>query len=69
MLLASDGVLNAEIADRVGVSHPTVNRGRSRYVESGIEGLVDEDRPGRPRLIDQRRIVAATLVPPPAKLG
>jgi transposase len=69
VLLASDGVLNADIADRVGVSRPTVNRWRARYVESGIEGLADEDRPGRPRLIDQRQIVAQTLVPPPATLG
>jgi transposase len=69
VLLASDGVLNADIAERVGVSRPTVNRWRARYAEAGIEGLVDEDRPGRPRRVDQRQIVAETLVPPPASLG
>jgi transposase len=69
VLLASDGVLNAEIAERVGVSRPTVNRWRTRYAESGMDGLVDEDRPGRPRRVDQRQIVAETLVPPPANLG
>jgi transposase len=69
VLLASDGVLNAEIAERVGVSRPTVNRWRARYAEAGIEGLVDEDRPGRPRTVDQRQVVAETLVPPPATLG
>ena len=69
VLLASDGVLNADIAARVGVSRPTVNRWRARYAESGIAGLVDEDRPGRPRQVDQRQIVAETLVPPPASLG
>jgi transposase len=69
VLLASDGVLNAEIAERVGVSRPTVNRWRARYAESGIDGLVDEDRPGRPRTVDQRQIVAETLVPPSASLG
>jgi transposase len=69
VLLASDGVLNAEIAERVGVSRPTVNRWRARYAESGIEGLADEDRSGRPRRVDQRQIVAETLVPPPANLG
>src|SRR4051812_36584023 len=69
VLLASDGMRNAEIADRVGVSRPTVNRWRARYAELGVVGLVDEARPGRPRTVDQREIVAATLVPPPASLG
>jgi transposase len=69
VLLASEGRLNAEIADRVGVSRPTVNRWRSRYGEAGITGLADEDRPGRPRTVDPRRIVTATLTPPPARLG
>ncbi len=69
VLLASEGILNAEIADRVGVSRPTVNRWRGRYVEAGIDGLADEDCPGRPRTVDPRRIVTATLSPPPARLG
>jgi transposase len=69
VLLASEGILNAEIADRVGVSRPTVNRWRGRYVEAGIDGLADEDRPGRPRTVDPRRIATATLSPPPARLG
>src|SRR5829696_2071622 len=46
VLLASEGVRNAEIAERVGVSRPTVNRWRARYVEAGVDGLADEDRPG-----------------------
>jgi transposase len=69
VLLASEGMLNADIAERVGVSRPTVNRWRARYTDGGVAGLVDEDRPGRPRTIDQRQIVAETLVPPPASLG
>ena len=69
VLLASEGMLNADIAERVGVSRPTVNRWRARYADAGVAGLVDEDRPGRPRTIDQRQIVAETLVPPPANLG
>ena len=69
VLLASEGMLNADIAERVGVSRPTVNRWRARYADAGVAGLVDEDRPGRPRTIDQRQIVAETLVPPPASLG
>src|SRR5215204_4056020 len=69
VLLASEGIRNAEIAARVGVSRPTVNRWRARYVEAGVDGLADEDRPGRPKMVDPRRIVAATLTPPRARLG
>ena len=69
VLLAADGVQNSEIADRVGVSRPTVNRWRDRYEASGIDGLVDEERSGRPREIDPSDIVTATLSPPPARLG
>ena len=68
-LLHADGVQNSEIADRVGVSRPTVNRWRDRYEASGIDGLVDEERSGRPREIDPSDIVTATLTPPPARLG
>src|SRR6476620_6557353 len=45
VLLASDGVPNYEIAELVGMSRPTVNRWRSRYVERGVAGLADEKRP------------------------
>jgi transposase len=69
VLLASEGLRNAEIAERVGVSRPTVNLWRARYVEAGLAGLADVDRPGRPRTVDQRKIIAATLTPPPARLG
>lgn len=69
VLLAADGVSHTEIAHRVGVSRPTVTSWRRRYEESGIEGLHDEQRPGRPRHIDHAKIVAETLRPPPKKLG
>ena len=69
VLLAADGTPNVEIARLVGVSRPTVNLWRSRYVERGLAGLADEQRSGRKRSIDQRRIVAETLRPPPAGLG
>ena len=69
VLLAADGVSNTEIAQRVGVSRPTVVLWRSRYTASGIAGLEDAPRSGRPRRIDHRDVVAATLVAPPKKLG
>jgi transposase len=69
VLLASDGVANQDIAVQVGMSRPTVNRWRARYAESGIAGLADERRPGRPRQVDRATIITATLSPPPATLG
>ena len=69
VLLAADGTSNVQIAELVGVSRPTVDLWRNRYREHGLVGLVDADRPGRPRQVDPRRIVEATLTPPPKSLG
>ena len=69
VLLAAEGVANYVIAERVGVTRPTVNLWRSRYVENGLAGLVDVKRPGRPRQVDRAAIIAATLTPPPEGLG
>ncbi|MFD2769325.1 IS630 family transposase [Cellulomonas phragmiteti] len=69
VLLAADGMANAHIAQRVGVSVPTVLLWRNRYRSRGLVGLQDEPRPGRPRTVDHAAIVSATLKPPPKKLG
>ena len=69
VLLAADGVSNTAIAERIGVSRPTVLGWRDRYQARGIAGLADEDRSGRPRIVDHRKIVAATLKKPPKKYG
>ena len=69
VLLASEGISNTSIAERVGVSRPTVIGWRARYAKRGLAGLEDEPRSGRPRHIDHRQIVAATLRPPPRKYG
>jgi len=69
ILLAAEGVPNAEIARRVGVSRPTVVGWRSRYQAGGVTALADLDRPGRPSVIDEADVVVATLTAPPAELG
>ncbi|HEY5137557.1 MAG TPA: IS630 family transposase, partial [Candidatus Nanopelagicales bacterium] len=69
VLLAADGLANTEIAARVGVSRPTVIAWRARYETAGLDGLDDEPRSGRPRYVDHEAIIAATLSPPPKKLG
>ncbi len=69
VLLASEGVSNTAIAEQVGLSRPKVIAWRQRYERSGIAGLADAERSGRPRRIDHAKIVAETLKPPPKKLG
>ncbi len=64
VLGAADGRSNTEIAERVGVSRPTVAKWRSRFAGRRLDGLVDEPRPGRPRTItdDQvEEVVVKTL--------
>ena len=72
VLLASEGLPAATIAERVGCSRPTVLLWRDRYARTGLAGLEDEPRPGRPRTLPSRleeRIIAATLTGPPKSLG
>ena len=65
VLLAADGISNTRIAELMGVSRPTVLGWRSRYAARGLAGLDDQSRSGRPRHLDHREIVAATLRPLP----
>jgi transposase len=72
VLLAADGLPNAQIARAVGVSRPTVIGWRDRYQQGGIAALGDEPRSGRPVEIDEADVVVATLADdgrPPARLG
>lgn len=49
VLACGDGETNTAIAQRMGITGITVGKWRRRYRELGIEGLHDEQRPGRPR--------------------
>jgi transposase len=69
VLLAADGLPNAEIARRVGMTRQTVISWRARYEAGGIDALADLPRPGRPPVIDEAAVVTATLNPPPADLA
>jgi len=69
VLLAAQGVPNAEIARRVGVSRPTVIQWRNRYEAGGISALGDLDRSGRPPVIDDVAVVVATVQAPPEALA
>jgi transposase len=65
-------VSNTEIAERLGISRPTVIAWRQRYRREGLPGLVDRPRPGRPQTVRRDRraeILAVTLTRPPEALG
>jgi len=47
VLACATGLTNKEVAAQLGVSMPTVGKWRSRFVESRLDGLVDEPRSGR----------------------
>src|SRR3954447_12577845 len=69
LLLAAEGVSNTEIADKVGVSRPTVLVWRQRYVDAGIDGLDDRSRPGRRPQATAPDVLAASLATPPRRLA
>lgn len=56
VLECAGGQSNLEVAQRLGVSAATVGKWRRRFIESRLEGLVDEPRPGRPRTVGDLRV-------------
>ena len=70
MLLASEGL--SERRDRRagrGIAADGESCGGLAMSSVGVDGLVDEDRPGRPKTVDQRKIVAETLTRRRRRLG
>ena len=68
VLASADGTAIARTAAELGVAIMTVKLWRRRYAESGLAGLADEHRLGRPPTYsreDRDRVIALTLEPPP----
>jgi len=64
VLLAAEGLNNTEIAGRLGISRGMAAKWRRRFAAERLEGLVDEARPGRPRVIGDQvveRVIVRTL--------
>ena len=61
VLLAADGLSNVVVADKVGVNQATVVKWRHRFLERGLDGLVDEPRPGAPRTISDDAVEAVIV--------
>ena len=54
ILLAARGLANNEIAKRLDTRREVVSFWRKRFFEQRLAGLVDRDRPGRPRVFPPR---------------
>ena len=50
------GLSNKAVAARERVTPQTVGKWRQRFVEHGLDGLLDEPRPGVPRKIDDSKV-------------
>ncbi|MEV1177012.1 helix-turn-helix domain-containing protein, partial [Nonomuraea sp. NPDC049784] len=64
VLLAAGGMRDADIARQLGVSRQTVGAWRHRWTESGVDGMRDRARPGRPAMVDEADVIARTLLGP-----
>src|SRR5215831_18030621 len=64
ILHCADGLPSTEVAKALHVSNQTVCKWRSRYIERGPAGLLDEPRCGAPRSVSDEQVeqvVTATL--------
>jgi len=64
ILACSEGKPNTVVARQVEVRQQTVSKWRSRFLSRGLEGLLDEPRPGTPRRVsdaDVERVLTTTL--------
>jgi hypothetical protein len=55
VLLATDGLSDQEIAERLDCTDRTASKWRRRFLAEGIAGLDERPRPGRPRSFSPRR--------------
>ncbi|MCE7007109.1 IS630 family transposase [Kibdelosporangium philippinense] len=70
VLRCAEGGSIGEVAADVRVSRNTVSKWRSRFLADRLDGLSDEPRPGRPRVISDERveqIITKTLEETPGR--
>ncbi|MHB8688603.1 MAG: IS630 family transposase [Candidatus Dormibacteraceae bacterium] len=64
VLRCADGLSSSKVAAELRVTNNTVCKWRSRYIEQGLAGLLDEPRSGAPRSVSDEaveKVVSATL--------
>ena len=64
MVACGEGLPNSAVAGQLRVRQQTVSKWRKRFVSRGLEGLLDEPRPGTPRRVSDsevERVLTTTL--------
>ncbi len=64
ILSCAEGKSNTTVAGRLRVTKQMVGKWRTRFLHNGIEGLLDEPRPGTPRRLSDaevERVLTMTL--------
>ena len=64
ILACADGTNNIDVAAHLRTNASTVGKWRKRFVRDGVDGLLDEPRPGAPRTVtdeDVEAIIVKTL--------
>ena len=56
VLLAGEGRNNTQIAEAVSTTQQTVGKWRQRYLDAGLDGLLDEPRPGTSRKLSDEQV-------------
>jgi transposase len=74
ILGCATGKTNSAVAQELGVDQTNVGKWRARFIAQGVDGLLDEPRPGAPRTITDaavERVLTLTLEtsPPDATHG
>jgi transposase len=71
ILLVAKGMSYREVAGLLGVAHSTVANWVRRYDAEGLAGLVEGDRPGRPKRLTEEHLIhiAAALRKSPEDFG
>src|SRR5437667_10905963 len=64
VLASAEGANNKEVAKRLHCAPVTVGKWRARFVAARLDGLVDEDRPGRSASIPIDQVEAGVVATP-----
>ena len=62
VLLATAGQSNTAIAQQLTTSAHTVGKWRQRFLQAGLDGLLDEPRPGTPRKPPMKTLIPARML-------